>query len=448
MFRRLTKFLILIIFFLGSASFGLTLRESVEIALENNPEILAQAEGINKLESEADQAFSGFLPELKIEGTYGRSYRTGVSYELLRGEKFTLTPDDAANVTIYGAKLSQNLYTGGKLESRLDIARVRVKIAEEELKRRKQELIYKVILAYYDVLQAKRLLDLSLESMDLTNAHLELVKSYYSLGRVPKADLLFTNVKFAEAEFRKIRTENELEAAKIEFNRILGREIEIPILFKEMDFGLQEAAPPSSQDLLSLAFEHRPEWKVLNFQKIIGERKIVLAQSEFAPDLILSGSISKSYLDYPETEAMAEEDATGVADSFAWNIYGMLSWTIFDGLRTPNQIRGAQAELAEIKKYEREIENRIAAEIRQARLNLDAANLLIQVAQKEVEYAEENLALAQERYRKGVGGNVEFLEAQAALSKAKTDQLQAKADYELAKAKINLAVGKEVFALF
>ena len=135
MLPRSIIFFILIAFFLGSASFGLTLRESIELALENNPEILAQAERINKLESEVGQAFSGFLPELKIGGTYGRSYRTAVTYQLF-GEKFSLTPGEAGNVTIYSAKLSQKLFTGGKLESRLDIARVRVKIAEEESKRK------------------------------------------------------------------------------------------------------------------------------------------------------------------------------------------------------------------------------------------------------------------------------------------------------------------------
>ena len=439
--------MILIIFFLCSPSFGLTLRESIEIALENNPEILAQAERINKLESEVAQAFSGFLPELKIGGTYGRSYRTAVTYQLF-GEKLTLTPGEAGNVTIYNAKLSQNLFTGGKLESRLDIARVRVKIAEEESKRKQQELVYKVIRAYYNVLQAKSLLDLSLDSLELTSAHLELVKSYYSLGRVPKADLLLTKVKIAEVEFRKIKAQSELEEAKIAFNDVLGREIEEPVLFKEMDFSIKEATAPGSQDLLPLALEHRPEWKVLKFQEILGEREVVLAQFEFYSNLVLSGSISKSYFSYPESDEFIQEDTSGVSESFAWNIYGVLSWNIFDGLKTPNKVRGAQATLAEIKEYERKFENQIAAEVKQARFNLDAANLLRQVAEREVEYAEENLKHAQERYRKGVGANIDFLEAQTSLTKAKTDLLNAQSDYELAKARINLAVGKEVFALF
>lgn len=446
MLPRFKIFLILIAFFVGSASFGLTLRESVEIALENNPEILAQTEKINGLESQVGQAFSGFLPELKIEGGLGKEHRTAVSYEILPGQDFILIPDEAAKVTNYRAILSQNLYTGGKLESRLDIARVRLIIAKEGLKRKKQELVYKVASAYYGVLRAKKLVDLSLESADVASAHLAQARAYYGLGRAPKADLLRAKVKVAQEELRKIQAVSELEMAQIELNAVLGREIEEPLLLKDMKFRASEVALPGSQELLFLAFKYRPEWEVFNLQKIIGERNIILARSGFLPNLILRGSISRSYLEYPE--GSLNQQTTGVAESDSWNIYGMVTWTLFDGLKTPNKIREAQANLAEVKANERENENRIAAEVKQARLYFNAARLRIQGAKKEIEYAEENLKHAQEEYRKGVRGNIDFIEAQTSLTKAKTDLLNAESDHELAKVKINLAVGKEIFTLF
>ncbi|MEE8637737.1 MAG: TolC family protein [Candidatus Margulisiibacteriota bacterium] len=447
MLPRFTIFLILIVFFIGSTSFGLTLQESVEIALENNPEILAQAERINALGSEIGQVYSAFLPELKIEGRFGREYQSSISYEILPGQTFVVTPDNAANVKDYRAVLTQNLYTGGKLESRLDIARVRLKIAKEELRRKKRELVYRVALAYYSVLRAERLLDLSLESADVAAAHLAQAKAYVALGTAPKADLLRAQVKAAEVELGKIQAESELEIARIEFNDVLGREAEEPLILKDAKSRASEDVLPSSEELLFPAFEHRPEWKVLNLQRVIGEREIIFARSGFSPTLSLRGTISRSYLDYPPGELQIEE-STGILESDTWNVYGLVSWTIFDGLKTPNKIREAEANLAEIKAHERRIENRIVADVKRARLYFCAAKLRIKSAQKGVEYAGQNLMLAQEKYRKGVRGNIEFIEAQTSLTKAKTDLLNAEADYELTKAKINLAVGQEVFALF
>lgn len=432
--------MILITFFLSSASFGFTLQESVEIALENNPEILSQAEKIKGFEGQVGQAFSGFLPQFKIEGEYGKDYRTPVSYDVMPGTSFTLYPDEAADVTSYRAVLSQNIFTGGKLTSQLDIAKVRLEIAKEELRRKKQELVYKVAAAYYNVLGSEKLVELSRESAEFAQAHLDRVKNYFSLGRVPKADMLRAKVKVAEEGLRKIQAGNQLDLSKVEFNNFLGREMEKEVLLEDMKFKASKKSLPNYKELLALAFGHRAEWRALSLQKRIGEKEISLAKSGYFPNLVLSGSTSKNITDYPDNNLKREVDS--------WNVYGMLSWTVFDGLNTPNQIKQAQAGLAEVEIREKQVANRIRADVKAAQLSFKAADLSIQGAQEEVEYAEENLKHAQEKYRKGVSGNIDLLDAQSALTKAKTDLLQAKFDFELAKAKINMAVGKEVFALF
>lgn len=443
MLPRFIIFLILIVFFLGSASFGLTLRESVEIALENGPEILAQTEKIKGAEGQVGQAFSGYLPSLKIEGEVGKDYRTPISYDLSvisPGAFFTLYPDEAANVTNYRAVLSQNLYMGGKLSSQLDIAKVGLEITKDELKRKKQELTYQVASAYYGVLHAQRLLELSLESKEFAQAHLDLVKNYFSLGRVPKADMLRAKVKVSGEDLRKIQAENQLDLVKIEFNNVLGREIEKEVLLEDMKFKASKKSLPSYKELLALAFEHRAERRVMSLQKRIGEKEISLAKSGYFPNLVLSGSTAKNITDYPDNSIRRDVDS--------WNVYGMLSWTVFDGLYTPNQIKVAQAGLAEVEVREKQVMNRITADVKASHLTFKAAELSIQAAQEEVEYAEENLKHAQEKYRKGVSGNIDLLEAQTSLSKAKTDLLFAESDLELAKARVNLAVGDEVFALY
>jgi len=432
------KFLIFAAVFLGSSCSGLSLKESVDSALQNNPEILIQTERIKALEGKVNQSFSEYLPKLNFDAEYGKDYRTPVSYSIL-GTNFVLYPDEAANVINYGANISQNLFTGGKLTANFNIAKVNLEIAKEELSRKRQELAYGVASAYFNLLRAKRMLDLSLESIDFTEVNLKQVRNYYGFGKVRKGDLLQAEIGVAEAELNKISAEQEMESSKISFNMLLGKKHGEPITLEETEFNSQETSLPGYEELLALALAKRPEWKILNYRKRIGEEEISLAKSEFYPNLSLNGSASKNISDYPNNSLKR--------DINFWNIYAMFSWNVFNGLKTSNRVKEARANLSGIVVNEEQIKNQIAAEVKEAQLYFDATRLRIRKARTEVELAGENLELAKQEYREGVGRNVDLLEAQAKLTKARLDLFQAQSDFAIAKAKINLAEAEELLKL-
>jgi outer membrane protein TolC len=427
-------------FFIGSSSFALTLKEAIDSALKNNPGVLAQAERIKAVEGEVGQASSGFLPQLSLEGKLGIDYRTPISYDVLPGTSFTLYPDETASVTGLRAVLSQNVYTGGRLDSRVEIVRLKREIAKEELKRKKQELVFEVASNYYGVSQAKKLLELSKESVEVTKAHLNQVKTYFNVGSVSRSDLLRAQVSVSENKLRKIKNQSELEIAKIKLNDVLGRDIKE--LVEIFDYPQETSARslPTSAELLNLAYENRSEWMILGLQEKVGEGKVKLARAGHLPNFVLYGTASKNITNY--------SSASIKYDVNSWNVFGMLSWTAFDGLNTQNQIKEAQANLAEVQVFEKQTKNRIAAEVKEAELHFNSAKQRIKSANEEVKFADENLEQALEEYRRGVKSNIEYLEARRLLNNALAHLLSAETDLELAKARTNLAVGKPVFSIY
>lgn len=427
-----------IVFFFIVPCSGLTLSESIKIALENNPEVLASREMVKAHEARVGQAFSGFLPQIKLEGELGKEYRTPVSYNIA-GTPFTLYPDEAATVVNYGALLSQNIYTGGRLNSQLDIAKVQQAVAREELLRKEQEVAYRTAQAFYDVRAKERMRALSREMLDLATAHLELAKKYCAVGRVPRSDLLRAQVKLAAEAINEIRARNELEVARVRFNEFLGRETGVPV---SLDAAAQPEAGgvvPDQQELLATAYDNRPEWKTHRLQRSIGQSEIALARSDYLPSLALNGAISRSMTDYPANALRRDVDA--------WNIYGVVSWTLFNGMNTQNRVAEAQAGLSATQALEKRVAGRIAADVKTAHLYLGAARQRVEGARQEVIYAEENLKHALQKYRQGVGSNIEYIQAQTSLTEARTDLVQAEADLALARAGINFAVGKEIFTI-
>jgi outer membrane protein TolC len=191
----------------------------------------------------------------------------------------------------------------------------------------------------------------------------------------------------------------------------------------------------SSESLIAITFKKRPEWKIVEWQEKIREKEIDLARADFLPSVWLNGNTYKYKVDYADWSWRFE----------TWVVYGLVSWNIFDGLKTPYRIREAQSGLAAAKFNEVELENLIRSEIEEAQLRFDSEKQRIKLAEQEINLAQEHLTLAREEYRKGIKNNLELLEAQHTLSRAQADLLQAHSDYELAKAKINLVTGAEIF---
>ena len=66
-------------------------------------------------------------------------------------------------------------------------------------------------------------------------------------------------------------------------------------------------------------------------------------------------------------------------------------------------------------------------------------------AEKALELAIENFEIADERFKAGVGTNLEEIDAQVALTQARIDFLDAQHELQIAKARLNKVIGREIY---
>jgi outer membrane protein TolC len=81
--------------------------------------------------------------------------------------------------------------------------------------------------------------------------------------------------------------------------------------------------------------------------------------------------------------------------------------------------------------------------IKQAMLDLEAADKNIAPTQKAVEQAEENLRVSEERYKAQVTTSTEVLDAQTLLTQSRMNYYNALYNHILAKAKLQRAIGEQ-----
>lgn len=431
--KSLVVFLILSLFPIISFAEELSLKNALDIAMEKSPAIVSAREGVTAADGKLAQAFGAMLPSLSLSGQMGLSYTK--PYEMYG--IFTVGTEETSSISGYALTLAQPLYNGALLPG-LQLAGAGYDIAKETYKKAQYDLVYNVVSTYYGVLMASKMNELANDTLDMSRSHLKQVRAMLDAGTATRADELRIEVQVANNEVGLMKADNGLVLAKDAFNNILGRDLETGVSLSEKEIAAEIVTPKPAKDCFLAAFENKPEWNIFRMNKQINSNLKDIAFSGYFPSLSLVGSSTNNKTAYTENDFLNMEINTNT-------IVVNAQWTLFDGMAREGRIKEANANLAALEANEESIKNGIVLEVKDACLNLESAVKMIKSARKAVALANENYRISRERYRTGAGSNLEMIDAQTAYSQASTNLYQAQFDYQVAKAKVNRAVGADVY---
>jgi len=438
---RLILISLVIVGILAGIGGALTLEESINLALAQSPQVLVAKEKLNAAYGKLGQAKSALAPHLSLEGSLGRNYSETptISMPPIPGlptqEGFSLYPDEAANASSYTLSLKQTVFTGGKIFRSLRMANAGYYVAYEDLRKAQNEVLYNVSSAYYQVLKAEKMSALVKENMGILEKHLKQVEIFQQSGLVTKADVLRVETELANLKQAEIQARNGLRLAKLAFNNLLGRGLTEEVNLVEV------SEKPEKEwelnDLLALAYEYHPEWRAFKLGKQISEDSLALAYGNYFPNLALVASTGKTITEYPSAGTKYDLDS--------WRVMLAGSWNIFDGLETQSRVYEAHANLAAMQAQEALLKNAIALEVNSAYFNLESAKERVKAAEAAEDLARRTLRLAEANFSANIGTSLSVLDAEAALHKAENDLWAARYEVELAKVRLNKAVGTKIF---
>jgi outer membrane protein TolC len=115
---------------------------------------------------------------------------------------------------------------------------------------------------------------------------------------------------------------------------------------------------------------------------------------------------------------------------------------LFDGFQRENALNTARARLDKAVQTEGLARQQVAKEVNQAALMLAAAEKSVQASQKGLEQAEEEFRVVAERFESGRGIQLEILDAQVALIRARFNAVAARSEYGSARAMWLKATGR------
>ncbi|MFW5885464.1 MAG: TolC family protein, partial [Halanaerobium sp.] len=207
----------------------ISLTEAAEILLENNRQLQISRQNIEKANKDVELSGRGYYPTANLQSSYTKmeSGQMTIDFERLADSGYNLTsgfPITETSDENYSTSLSLNqpLYLGGQVRIGKAISELGLEISRIEYQKQLEQSFFNLIQAYYGVLQARGMVEIRENSLDLVNEHLRIVKVNNEAGTSLRQDLLQTQIEQRKAEEDLIAAQNQLQIARKRLAQLLG----------------------------------------------------------------------------------------------------------------------------------------------------------------------------------------------------------------------------------
>jgi len=323
--------------------------------------------------------------------------------------------------------VSLPLYSGGKNEGNIEIAKTDVTIAGLSLLKTRQDVKLKAISAYYDVLQAQKVQAVDQETVDNYLLHLNNVQAQYGAGNIAKVDVLRSEVELSDAQQTLVKAKNSYTVAVNALKNIIRWKKPESLEFVD-DFKYVPVQRTMEQ-CVDFAKKNQPEVQKKQLSIAESQQTVEVASADQKPSVSLTAATSWGSSLLPNEDN--RNSYVGVTTS----------WNLFDGKITQAKIKKAQSVLVNSRLELESQQDSVELSVKEYFLGVKEAEKRIETTQVAVHKAKEDYFISEAKYQAGEGIMLDIIDAQLALSTAKNNYIQAQYDYVTNKAKLENAMG-------
>ncbi len=425
----------------------LSLPEAISIALNRNLRMSDARLAVEEKEHERRSAFSDFFPSLNVQYlAAGYRYRQpgnigafAIAHDSRRSVAVINDPtpvfssypyriDPYRTFTLVGT-LTQPVYSGGRLLNNYKYAKLGVDYSAIQYEVDQQDLTLEVNEAYYQMVQAKKLLIVAEQSIVALQSLRNQTLEFYKAGVVPKVDVLATEGQLAQARIQKTQALTDIEKNRAQLNYLLRYPQETNL---EVDIDIEfEPAPYSIPAIYEIAAANRLEIRQANISVAQALALVRSSQADLIPSVTLQFQGSRTNDDWNPFDHEAIN---------SWRIDGIFTWA-FDMFRSRETVKARRASYGRAFVARAQLVEGIMNEVKQAYLDMKRSERDIADNKKAVEFRSENFRINKERYNEQVATYTEVLDAQRELSQAEGDYYTSLIDYRINRAVLERRMG-------
>ncbi len=412
----------------------MTVEDAIQTGLKNSKTLDASSMKVVAAEARSKEVFAGLLPAVKFNASYRRLSEVDPFEINTPFGNLVVSPSILDNYTTQ-LTVSQPLFAGLRLISSSKIADKNYEASKEDFQKDQSDLIYNIQNAYWNLFKAEQMKKVIDENLEMIQAHVNDATNLLNAGLLTQNDKLKLEVQLSDAQLKQLDASNNVRLAMIGLNNVLSipltTEIEIASEVKrsEADFG-------ELNTLVNAAIEERPEVKAAKLRVKAAEYGVTAARAGWYPQISVSGNL---YYSRPNQRIVPAEDKF----NSTWDVGVNLSMSIWDWLTTAHQTEQAKAQLAQGIDALGIVKDGVSLEVNQYYLLVNQSKRRIELSELTVKQAEENMRVTSERFKGGTALSTDAIDAEVSLLSAKINYTNSLVDFELSKARLKKALGKE-----
>lgn len=410
---------------------SLTLDDCIELALQKRASIVA-ARGAESLAKAGQRnALGAFLPRISASYDYYESRQRDLTTQV-EGFPEVQKPDQdgqgssmslSGNMTLFDLSNFFNYAS-----ARADRAGARLDVIKSE-----QDLIYAVKLAYYAYLANVENVQVKEQAVAKSDELLKLANSRYELGASSLSDVLKQKVQWGNDKLAFLRARNAVVTSKANLAFTIGIDPKDEVEYST-DYTVRELGG-SLDEALQFGLTHEPGLLAAQKRVDAARHSTRAGYANYLPTL-------GGYARYTISDG-SSGDTLLYTSSSKTTTYGLsVSWSIFDGFNREGYVTSAKVGLNNARAGLADTRNYLVQAIKSAYFEIEQQKQVKSVAAENVDAAQEDLKITQEKYNLGAATILDLLDAQVSLKQAQVSLIEADFDLNLAIAQLENAMGK------
>lgn len=318
-------------------------------------------------------------------------------------------------------QLRQPLFTFNSLGASLERAELNLVKSERNYTRAEQNIIYNVTVSFYNVLKAKKQVEISEEKVRQTEISYETAQNKFKAGLIAEVEALQLEVDVASSKNELLAKETDFLEAENSFKLLLGIPIDQQI---EIDAVIDyEPVIVDLETAVSYALENRSDLLNAETDIRLQELNVDEVDSRGSVNALLTAQYGINNNDEVFSDVFSEfQDNRRVTFT--------VSVPILDWGRNRREVESAEAELRLTQlNYDFQREE-IKQEIISIINKLEAAEARVEVLSKSVDLAQRSYDISVQRFNAGTITSFDLSQTQLRLTDAKINSLNALIDYQ------------------
>lgn len=337
----------------------------------------------------------------------------------------TLNP---ANTNMYMFMVGQDLPGRGKRNARAAVAEKDSALAAADVAIRSRQIVNEIKQAYTALFIARKASEVHLESVDLLERIADAAQSKYASGRGMQQDALKPVIELSKLHGDVIMHDQEAGLAVARLNILLNRPPESPI--GPLEEPREQLLLPASSELQQLAVANQPELQRARLEIERADAEVTSARLERKPDF----NVQAGYMLLPN-------DTDGVLAKLA------VTWpnAPWSRGRIDAKVAEQSAAATAARSRERATENTVRLAVQEAYIRAQAAQDRAALFRTTIlPQAGQGFDVSRAAYQADRGDFQSVLDAERSLLDFRLEYFRALADFSLALADLERAVGVEL----